>query len=64
MAQITVTPYVACMVNLATNNETTKITDTIYLARDTVVEREERLRRREQYCARRNSEAAKEQCWK
>ena len=32
-------------VNHTTNNETAKITDTIYLARDTVMESEERLRR-------------------
>ena len=32
-----VTPYMAGMVNHATNNETAKITDTIYLPRDTVM---------------------------
>ena len=46
-------------VNHATNNETAKITDTIYLARDTVMEREERLRRK-QYRAKRNRETAEE----
>ena len=46
------------MVNYATNNETAKVTDTIYLARDIVMQREERLRRREQYHARRNRETA------
>ena len=44
-------------VNHATNNETVKITDTIYLACDTVMERKERLRK-EQYRARRNRETA------
>ena len=54
----------AGMVNHATNSETAKITDTIYLARDTVMERKERLRR-EQYRARRNRETAEEnQGWK
>ena len=48
------------MVNHATKNETAENTDTIYMACDTVMEREERLRRREQYCARRNRETAKE----
>ena len=47
-------------INHATNNKTAKITDTIYLACDTVMEREERLRRREQYHARRNRETAEE----
>jgi len=48
-------------VNHATNNETAKITDSVYLARGTVMEREERLRRRrEQYRARRNRETAGE----
>ena len=48
-------------INHVTNNETAKITGTIYLACDTVLERrEERLRRREQYCARRNRETAEE----
>ena len=46
-------------VNHATNNETAKITDTIYLACDTVMKREQRLRR-EQYRARRNRETAEE----
>ena len=59
MDKITVTPYMAGTVNHATNNETAKITDTIYLAPDTVMEREESLRR-EQYCARRNRETAEE----
>ena len=35
---ITVAPYMAGTVNHATNNETAKITDTIYLAHDTVME--------------------------
>ena len=43
----------------ATNNETVKITDTIYLACDTVMKREQRLRR-EQYHARRNRETSEE----
>ena len=59
MAKITVTPYMAGTVNHATKNETVKITDTIYLAHDTVMEREERLRR-EQYCARWNRETTEE----
>ena len=59
MAKITVTPYMAGTVNQVTNNETAKITDTIYLERDTVMERKERLRR-EQYRARRNRETAEE----
>ena len=59
MAKITVTPYMAGTVNHATNNETAKITDTIYLEHDTVMKREERLRR-EQYRARRNRETAEE----
>ena len=59
-AKITVTPYMAGMVNHAMNNEMAKIADTIYLACDTVKEREERLRRREQYRARRNRETAEE----
>ena len=46
-------------VNHGTNNEMAKITDTIYLARDAVMEREESLRR-EQYYARRNRETAEE----
>ena len=46
-------------VNHATNNEMAKITDTIYLAHDTVMEREKRLKR-EQYCTRRNRETAEE----
>ena len=58
-AKVTVTPYMAGMVNHATNDETAKVTDTIYLEHDTVMEREERLRR-EQYCARRNRETAEE----
>ena len=36
-----------------------KIADTIYLARDTGMEREERLKR-EQYCDRRNRETTEE----
>ena len=60
MAKITVTPYMAGTVNHAMNNEMAKITDTVYLACDTVIEREERLRRREQYRARRNRETAEE----
>ena len=59
MAKITVTLYMAGTVNHATNNETAKITDNIYLARHTVMEREERLRR-EQYHSRRNRETAEE----
>ena len=55
----TVTPFMAATVNHATNNETAKITDTIYLAHDTVMEREERLRR-QQYRARRNRETVEE----
>ena len=47
-------------VNHVTNNETAKITDNIYMPHDTVMEREERLRRREQYRARRNRETAEE----
>ena len=47
-------------VNHATNNEMAKITDTTYLACDTAMEREERLRRREQYRARRNRETTEE----
>ena len=39
MAKIMVTPYMVGTVNHATNNEAAKITDTIYLARDTVMER-------------------------
>ena len=54
-----VTPYMADTVNHATNNEIAKITDTIYLACDTVMEKDERLRRG-QYCARRNRETAEE----
>ena len=46
-------------VNHGMNNETVEITDTIYLAHDTVMERKERLRR-EQYRARRNRETAEE----
>ena len=46
-------------VNHATNNETVKITDTIYLAPDTVMESEESLRTK-QYRARRNRETAEE----
>ena len=46
-------------VNHAMNNETTKIINTFYLAHDTVMEREEGLRR-EQYHARRNKETAEE----
>ena len=46
-------------VNHAMNNETAKITDTIYLARDTVMERKERLKK-EQYRTRRNRETADE----
>ena len=42
-----------------------KITDSVYLAHGTVMEREERLRRRrEQYHSRRNKETAEEQGWK
>ena len=54
-----VTPYMAGTVNHAMNNKMAKITDTIYLAHDTVMEREERLRR-EQYHARRNRKTAEE----
>ena len=54
----------AGMVNHATNSEIAKITDTIYLAHDTVMERKERLRR-EQYRVRWNRETAEEnQGWK
>ena len=51
-ASITVTPSMAGTVNHAVNNEMVKITNSVYLAHGTVMEREERLRRREQYCAR------------
>ena len=62
MASITVTPYLAGTVNHATNNEMAKITDSVYLARGTVMEREEKMRRRRraQYCARKNRETADE----
>ena len=60
MANITVTPYMAGMVNHVMNNETAKIPNSIYFACDTLMEIEERLRRREQYHARRNRETAKE----
>ena len=60
MANITITPYMAGMVNHAMNNETTKIPNSTYFARDTLMEIEKRLRRREQYCARRNRETTKE----
>ena len=55
-----VTAYLASTVNRATNNETANITDAIYLAHDTVMEREERLRRREQYHAKRSRKTAEE----
>ena len=45
-------------------NEMAKITDLVYLAHGTVMEREERLRRRRGlYCARRNRENAEESCF-
>ena len=61
MAKIIVTPYMAGTVNHATDNETAKITDSVYLACGTVMEREERLRRRREQCrVRRNRETAEE----
>ena len=60
MGKIMVTPYMAGTVNHAMNNETAKITNAIYLARDNVMEREERPRRREPYHARTNRETAEE----
>ena len=53
-------------VNHATNNEMMKNTDSVYLTHGTAMEKEERLRRREQYHARRNRETAEEnnQSWK
>ena len=57
----TVTPYMVGMVNHAMNNETVKITDSVYLVCGTVMEREDRLRRRrEQYHARINRKTAEE----
>ena len=47
---ITVAPYMAGMVNHVMNNETAKITDTIYLTRDIVIERGEAEEKRALLC--------------